>query len=118
MHLPRRPLPLPASALAWLAALALAIFHYRSAGWLLFAAGAAVWMRHDARRLLSSDRYGLAPALALLAYPVLAGAQASGAITFALALHALVVLLIVTSRRLSHDIAQAFSPEKGISRSI
>jgi hypothetical protein len=111
-------LPLPVSAVTLLAAFALGLLEYQSAGWVLFGIGIVAWARLDARQLLTSDRYGLPPALALLAYPVLAGAQANTGVTFALALHALVVFLILTSSHLSEDIAQAFSQQKGISQRI
>lgn len=114
-------LPLPASTLALLAAFVLGTLGYHAAGWTLFGAGVLLWAKLDAKQLLKSDRYGLSPALALLAYPALAGAQANVAVTFALALHALVVFLILASRHLSQDIAgaaQAVSQQKGISRRI
>jgi hypothetical protein len=111
-------LPLPISAIALLAALVLANLDYQTAGWVLFGAGIIGWIRFDAKQLLKGDRYGLSPALALLAYPALAGDQANVSITFALALHALVVFLILTSRHLSEDIAQAFSQQKGINQRI
>jgi hypothetical protein len=88
------------------------------AGWVLFGLGLVAWVWLDAKQLLTSDRYGLTPALAVLAYPALAGAQASTAVTFALALHALVVFLILLSRHLAEDIAQGFSQQKGISQRI
>lgn len=111
-------LPLPLSTLALLAAFMLGSVDAPGAGWVLFGLGLIAWIRLDARQLLSSDRYGLSPALAVLAYPALAGAQASTAVTFALALHALLVLLILLSRHLSEDIAQGFSQQKGISQRI
>ncbi|MTV36656.1 hypothetical protein [Duganella radicis] len=111
-------LPLPLSTLALLSAFALGVLDFQTAGWAFFGIGVIAWARLDARQLLKSDRYGLSPALALLAYPALAGAQASVAITFALALHALVVFLILMSRHLSQDIAQAFSQQKGVSQRI
>jgi hypothetical protein len=113
-----RALPLPASALLLLAALALGALDYNNAGWVLFGLGALTWARLDARHLADADRYGLPPALALLAYPALAGAQASTAITFALALHALVVFMILMSKHLATGSAQPFSQQNGISRSI
>jgi hypothetical protein len=111
-------LPLPASTLALLAAFVLGTLDYQTAGWAWFGIGIVAWVKLDAKQLLKSDRYGLSPALAVLAYPALAGAQASTAVTFALALHALVVFLILLSRHLSEDIAQAFSQQKGISHRI
>ncbi len=111
-------LPLPVSAIALLAAVVLAQLDFQNAGWLLFGSGVVIWARFDARQLLKADRYGLPPALALLAYPALAGDQASVGVTFALALHALVVFLILTSRHLSQDIAQGFSQQKDISQRI
>jgi hypothetical protein len=113
-----RTLPLPISAIALLAAFALGMLDYNGAGWLLFGLGALAWIAFDGKRLTRSDRHGLTPALALLAYPALAGAQASAAVTFALAVHALVVFLILMSRHLASDLAQPFSHQKGISRSI
>lgn len=104
-----RSLPLPPSAIALTAALLLGALDYNSAGWLLFAVGALAWIGLDARQLLRSDRYGLPPTLALLAYTTLAGAQASAAVTFGLALHALAVFLMLVSRRLAVDMAQPFS---------
>jgi len=111
-------LPLPLSTIALLAAFMLGSLNVPGAGWVLFGLGLIAWVKLDARQLLTSDRYGLSPALAVLAYPVLAGAQASTAVSFALALHALVVFLILLSRHLSEDIAQAFSQQKGISQRI
>ena len=113
-------LPLPLSAALLLAALVLGALDYNSAGWTLFAMGALAWIRLDARRVVSADRYGLPPALALLAYPALAGSQASSAVTFALALHALVVFMILMSKHLSAgaELPQAISQQTGISRSI
>lgn len=111
-------LPLPISALALLTAFALGTLDFQTAGWGFFGIGVIAWVKLDAKQLLKSDRYGLSPALALLAYPTLAGAQANTAITFALALHALVVCLILLSRHLSEDIAQGFSQQKGISQRI
>jgi len=99
MNMPaRRPsLPLPASAIALGAAFVLGVLHLQTAGWLLFGLGALAWVRLDAKNLLQSDLYGLAPALALLAYPALAGSQASASITFGLALHALAVFLQIST---------------------
>lgn len=113
-------LPMPLSAMLLLAALTLGALDYNNAGWVLFGLGALTWIRLDARRLVRADRYGLPPALALLAYPALAGAQASSAVTFALALHALVVFMILMSKHLSAgaDLPQAISQQTGISRSI
>jgi hypothetical protein len=111
-------LPLPLSAIALLAAVALGTLDYNSAGWLLFGFGVVAWARLDARHLLRSDRHGLSPALALLAYIVLAGADANAAVTFGLALHALVVFLILISKHLASEIAQPFSQQNGISHSI
>jgi hypothetical protein len=117
MNLKRRlqSLPLPLSTIALLSAIVLATLAYTSAGWALFAVGVFAWAKLDAQQLLKSDRNGLSPALALLAYTTLAGDQANLAVTFALALHALVVFLILLSRHLSDDRAQAFSQQKGIS---
>ena len=112
------PLPLPISALSLLFAMVLGALGFQSAGWVFFAAGVVAWAKLDARQLLKADRYGLSPALALMAYAALAGAEANLAITFALALHALVVFLILLSRHLSEDRAQAFSQQKGISARI
>ncbi|MYM22403.1 hypothetical protein GTP46_07080 [Duganella sp. FT135W] len=111
-------LPLPLSAIALLAAFMLGNLDAPGAGWVLFGIGIIAWVKLDAKQMLNSDRYGVSPALALLAYPALAGAQANVAVTFALALHALVVFLILLSRHLSHDVAQAFSPPKSISQRI
>ena len=113
-------LPLPVSAVLLLAALALGALDYNSAGWVLFGLGALAWIRLDARRLARADRYGLPPALALLAYPALAGDQASAAVTFAFALHALVVFMILMSKHLAAGMAQpqAVSQHNRISRSI
>jgi len=111
-------LPLPASAILLSLALGLGLLDYQPAGWLLFALGALAWVKLDAKHLLSADRYGVSPALALLAYAALAGDEANIAVTFALALHALVVFLILLGRHLSDDRAQAFSQQKGISARI
>ncbi|MYM27715.1 hypothetical protein GTP58_05225 [Duganella sp. CY15W] len=111
-------LPLPLSAIALLTAFVLGNFDYQTAGWAFFGIGIVAWARLDAKQLLKSDRYGFSPAIAVLAYPALAGAQANVAITFALALHALLVFLILMSRHLSEDIAQAFSQKQGISQRI
>ncbi|SDG53104.1 MULTISPECIES: hypothetical protein [unclassified Duganella] len=111
-------LPLPASAIALLTALVLGTLDYQAAGWALFAAGVLAWVKLDSKQLLKSDRYGLPPALALLAYAALAGSNANIAVTFALAVHALVVFLILLSRHLSEDRTQVFSQQKGISQRI
>ena len=111
-------LPLPVSALALLGAILLGMFNYQAGGWILFAAGALAWVKLDARQLLKGDRYGLSPALALLAYATLAGDQANSAITFALSVHALVVFLILLSRHLADDRPEAFSQQKEISARI
>jgi hypothetical protein len=113
-----RALPLPVSAIALLAALALGALDYNSAGWLMFGLGALAWARLDAKHLVDGDRYGLPPALALLAYAALAGTQANAAVTFGLALHALLVFLILMSKHLAIDISQPLSHQNGISRSI
>ncbi|NGZ87308.1 hypothetical protein [Duganella aceris] len=120
MNLPSRirSLPLPLSAIAMLLAIALGTFDYNNAGWLLFGLGVLAWIKLDAKQLLSSDRYGVPPALALLAYPALAGARADTSVTFGLALHALVVLLILLSQHLAEGTVDAFSHQKGVSRSI
>ena len=113
-----RSLPLPASAIAFLAALALGLLDYNSAAWITFGIGVLAWVKLDGKHLVSSNRYGLPPALALLAYSALAGDQANAAVTFGLALHALVVFLILMSKQLAHDIAQPISHQNAISRSI
>ena len=107
-----RTLPLPVSAIALIAAFALGTLDYNSAGWLLFGLGALAWIAFDGKRLTKSDRHGLTPALALLAYPALAGAQASAAVTFALAVHALVVFLILLSRHLAATSRNRFLTKK------
>lgn len=111
-------LPLPVSAIALLTALVLGTLEQQTVGWALFALGALAWVKLDAKQLLKSDRYGLSPALALLAYAALAGADANIAVTVALAVHALAVFLILLSRHLADDRAQVFSPQKGISQRI
>ncbi|MRW85923.1 hypothetical protein GJ698_17765 [Pseudoduganella sp. FT26W] len=111
-------LPLPVSAIALLAAIVLGSLDYQAAGWLLFGIGVITWARFDSRHLLKADRNGLSPALALLAYTAVAADQANAAVTFALALHALVVFLILISRHLSEEGAQAISQQKGISQRI
>ncbi len=111
-------LPLPVSAIAMLAAFVLGNLDYQGLGWAMFALGLLAWVKLDAPQLLRADRNGLSPALALLAYPALAGADTNAAVTFGLALHALVVFLILMSRHLAHDITQTFSQESGLSRRI
>jgi hypothetical protein len=111
-------LPLPLSAIALLAAVALGALDYNGAGWQMFGIGLLAWVKLDARHLISSDRHGLAPALALLAYTALAGAEANAAVIFGLALHALVVFLILISKHLAIEIAQPLSHESGLSHSI
>ena len=120
MNIPARlrSLPLPASAIALGAAFVLGMLNLQVAGWLLFGLGALAWVRLDAKNLLRSDLYGLAPAFALLAYPVLAGSQASAGVTFGLALHALAVFLILVSRHVAEETSQAFSQQKGINQGI
>jgi hypothetical protein len=120
MHIQTRlsSLPLPLSTLAFLFAIVLGSLDFQAAGWAMFGAGALTWARFDVKQLLKADRTGLSPALALLAYTAVAGDQANAAVTFALALHALVVFLILISRHLSEDITQAFSQQKGISQRI
>lgn len=111
-------LPLPVSAIAMLSALALGVLEYQTSGWVLFGIGVLAWIKLDGPELLKSDRYGLPPVMALLAYAVLAGSAANFAVTSALALHALVVFLILLSRHLSQDTAQAFSQQKEVSARI
>ena len=111
-------LPLPLSTIVLIAALVLGVLDYNNVGWAFFGLGVLAWIKLDARHLTRSDGYGLPPALALLAYPALAGDQADTAITFGLAAHALVVLLILLSQHLAKGNAEAFSHQKGISRSI
>ena len=66
MNIPARlrSLPLPASAIALGAAFVLGMLNLQVAGWLLFGLGALAWVRLDAKNLLRSDLYGLAPAFA------------------------------------------------------
>ena len=110
----------PLSTALLLLAIAAGALDYANLGWLLFGAGAIAWIKLDAKKLRTAALgvYGLTPALALLAYQTLAGSQAEIAITFALALHALVVFLILMSRQVAEDTPHLFSHQKGISRSI
>jgi hypothetical protein len=110
----------PLSTALLLVAFGAGMLGYTNLGWLLFGAGAIAWIKLDARKLKTAVMgvHGLTPALALLAYQTLAGDQAEIAITFALALHALVVFLILLSRQVAEDTPHLFSHQKGISRSI
>jgi hypothetical protein len=110
----------PLSTALLIVAFGAGLMGYTSLGWLLFGAGAVAWIKLDARKLKTAamGAHGLTPALALLAYQTLAGEQAETAITFALALHALAVFLILMSRQVAEDTPHLFSHQKGISRSI
>lgn len=110
----------PLSTALLILAFAAGMLDYTNLGWMLFGAGAIAWVKLDARKLKTATMgvYGLTPALALLAYQTLAGSQAESAITFALALHATVVFLILLSRQVAEDTPHLFSHQKGISRSI
>jgi len=98
------PLYLPYTASVLVNALAAGSFGYTDYGWMLFGAGGISWLVLDStitHQLMTgglSDKtrnfmgiYSAPPVVALVAYQVLAGAQASNAITYALAGYALFV---------------------------
>jgi tellurite resistance protein len=98
------PLFLPYTASVLVNALAAGVFGYVDYGWMLFGAGAISWIVLDSAithqlmtgGLAEKSRnfmgiYSAPPVVALVAYQVLAGADASSAITFALAGYALLV---------------------------
>lgn len=98
------PLYLPYTASVLVNALAAGSFGYTDYGWMLFGAGGISWLVLDStitHQLMTgglADKtrnfmgiYSAPPVVALVAYQVLAGPQASSAITFALAGYALFV---------------------------
>ncbi len=94
---------IPLSATALVLAYAAGVLGYTTAGWTLFAAGAFAWIKFDgkllARMLTRAAQHGPArmvtysmpPALALLAYLMLARTQADLVVSSALAFHAVLV---------------------------
>jgi tellurite resistance protein len=98
------PLFLPYTASVLINALAAGVFGYIDYGWMLFGAGAISWLILDSaitHQLMTgglADKtrnfmgiYSAPPVVALVAYQVLAGADASAAVTYALAGYALFV---------------------------
>ena len=98
------PLFLPYTASVLVNALAAGVFGYVDYGWMLFGVGAISWIVLDsaitqqlmAGGLADKSRnfmgiYSAPPVVALVAYQVLAGADANSAVTFALAGYALFV---------------------------
>ena len=96
------PLFLPYTASVLVNALAAGVFGYTGYGWMLFGVGAISWMVLDSaitQQLMTgglADKtrnfmgiYSAPPVVALVAYQVLAGPDASDAITYALAGYAL-----------------------------
>ncbi|HEX8406414.1 MAG TPA: hypothetical protein VF670_17455 [Duganella sp.] len=98
---PVRPIPL--SAIALVLAYAAGMLGYTMFGWALFAAGAFAWMKFDGKilaKLLTRAAeqrphrlatYSMPPALALLAYLMLAKTHADLTVSCALAFHAVLV---------------------------
>jgi tellurite resistance protein len=116
------PLFLPYTASILVNALAAGVFGYIDYGWMLFGAGAISWLILDSaitHQLMTgglADKtrnfmgiYSAPPVVALVAYQVLAGANASAAVTFALAGYALFVFagMALASRWLAQ---QDFAP--------
>lgn len=98
------PLFLPYTASVLVNALAAGLFGYTDYGWMLFGAGAISWLILDSaitHQLMTgglADKtrnfmgiYSAPPVVALVAYQVLAGADANAAVTYALAGYALFV---------------------------
>jgi tellurite resistance protein len=98
------PLFLPYTASVLVNALAAGVFGYVDYGWMLFGVGAISWIVLDSaitHQLMTgglADKsrnfmgiYSAPPVVALVAYQVLAGADANSAVTFALAGYALFV---------------------------
>jgi len=98
------PLFLPYTASVLVNALAAGLFGYTDYGWMLFGAGAIAWLILDSaitHQLMTgglADKsrnfmgiYSAPPVVALVAYQVLAGADANAAVTYALAGYALFV---------------------------
>lgn len=119
---PIRPVPL--SAIALLLAYAAGVLGYITAGWALFAIGALVWMKFDGKILAglltraAEQRprrlviYSMPPALALLAYLMLAKTHADLVVSCALAFHAVLVWGLLLGS------AYPVSQEKPVSRRI
>lgn len=116
------PLFLPYTASVLVNALAAGMFGYTDYGWMLFGVGAISWLVLDSaitQQLMMgglADKtrnfmgiYSAPPVVALVAYQVLAGADANAAITYALAGYALFVFagLALASRWLAQ---QDFAP--------
>jgi tellurite resistance protein len=98
------PLFLPYTASVLVNALAAGLFGYTDYGWMLFGAGAISWLILDSaitHQLMTgglADKtrnfmgiYSAPPVVALVAYQVLAGADANAAVTYALAGYSLFV---------------------------
>lgn len=93
----------PLSAIALVLAYAAGVLGYTMVGWALFAAGAFAWIKFDGKILAKmltrpADHsparlvtYSMPPALALLAYLMLARTHADLVIRCALAFHAVLV---------------------------
>ena len=116
------PLFLPYTASVLVNALAAGVFGYTSYGWMLFGAGAISWLILDStitHQLMTGGLpektrnfmgiYSAPPVVALVAYQVLSGADASYAVTAALAGYALLVFaaLAISMRWLGQ---QDFAP--------
>jgi hypothetical protein len=116
--------PIPLSAIALLLAYGAGMLGHSAGGWTLFALGALAWMKVDGKilaRLLKQDAehrlqrlvtYSMPPALALLAYLMLADTGADLVVACALAFHALLVWGLLMGS------AYPVSEEQRVSRSI
>lgn len=116
--------PFPLSGVALLLASGAGMLGYVALGWIMFALGALVWMRVDGKllaRVLAESvqhrtqrmaAYSMPPALALLAYAMLARNGADLVVACALAFHALLVWVLLLGS------AYPVSQEKRVSHSI
>jgi hypothetical protein len=116
--------PIPVSAIALVLACAAGLLEYTMFGWTLFAAGAIAWMKVDGKVLAkllagAAERgpqrlatYSTPPALALLAYLMLAKDHADLVVSCALAFHAVLVWGLLMGS------AYPVSPERRVSRRI
>ena len=108
---------LPLSAIVLALAYAAGVLGHTMVGWALFAAGAFAWIKFDGKILSKmltrvADHsparmvtYSMPPALALLAYLMLAETHADLVVSCALAFHAILVwgLLLGSAYPVSHE---------------